>query len=115
MIGPDRAATGAPASSPGAFVAHSEIRVTPQGTAALTAAFEDRLGEVEGWPGFHRLEVWADERDEGRFVMVSWWDDAAAFSAYLHSPSHQRSHDRIARGPDAPRPVSFARFRVVAR
>lgn len=97
------------------FVAHSEIRATGGGEVALTAAFRDRLGEVERWPGFERLEVWQDERDDGRFVMVSWWDDKDSFSAYMRSSSHQRSHDRIPDGSRRPRPVSFSRFRVVAR
>ena len=113
MTGPDPADTGTPAR--GAFVAHSELRVTAAGTAALIAAFEDRLGEVERWPGFERLEVWQDERDDGRFVMVSWWDDKQSFQTYMRSQSHHRSHDRIPAGPDGPGPVSFSRFRVVAR
>ena len=97
------------------FVAHSEIRVPDAGATALIDAFQNRLGEVERWPGFERLEVWQDERDDGRLVMVSWWDDKASFSAYMRSADHRRSHDRIPGGPDQPRPASFTRFRVVAR
>lgn len=97
------------------FVAHSELRVTEPGGPALTDAFRDRLGEVEAWPGFQRLEVWRDERDQGRFVMVSWWDSKESFSAYMQSDSHDRSHARIPGGPDGPRPASFSRYRVVAR
>lgn len=66
-------------------------------------------------PSFSRLEVWQDERDAERFVMVSWWDDHDSFTAYMRSRSHRRSHDRIPSGPDAPKPTAFARFRVVAR
>jgi heme-degrading monooxygenase HmoA len=98
-----------------AFVAHSEIRAVGAGVPALIAAFQARLGEVEAWPGFGRLEVWQDERDEGRFLMVSWWDDQESFSAYMRSASHRRSHDRIPADPERPSPVSFTRFRVVAR
>lgn len=39
-----------------AFDAHSELPVSGDGVAALISAFQDRLGEVEGWPGFERLE-----------------------------------------------------------
>ena len=97
------------------FVAHSEIRVPAAGAAGLVRAFEDRLGEVEAWEGFVRLEVWQDERNDERFVMVSWWDSHACFSDYMRSASHRRSHERIPAGADAPRPRSFTRFRVVAR
>lgn len=114
MSGPDPD-TAASRHRRSPFVAHSEIRVPAAGAASLISAFEGRLGEVEPWPGFERLEVWQDERDDGRFVMVSWWDDKESFQTYMRSESHRRSHDRIPSGPDAPRPESFSRFRVVAR
>jgi heme-degrading monooxygenase HmoA len=104
-----------PDPPPTTFVAHSEIRVPTRGVADLLAAFRDRLGEVDGWPGFARLEVWQDERDPERFVMVSWWDSHECFSEYMRSQSHRRSHARIPAGPDAPKAASFARFTVVAR
>jgi heme-degrading monooxygenase HmoA len=103
------------ASSDTGFVAHSEIRVPPDGAAGLVSAFRARLGEVERWPGFVRLEVWQDERDPCRFVMVSWWDTRECFADYMRSESHRRSHDRIATGADAPRPAGLTRFQVVAR
>lgn len=102
-------------ATPGTFVAHSEIRVPAAGVDDLVTAFRERLGEVDAWPGFCHLEVWQDERDAERFVMVSWWDSHESFSAYMQSQSHQRSHDRIPTGPDAPKPASFKRFHVVAR
>ena len=102
-----------PPSTP--FVAQSEIRVPAAGAPGLVSAFRDRLGEVEDWPGFVRLEVWQDERDAERFVMVSWWDSHACFSEYMRSESHRRSHSRIPAGADGPKPQSFARFQVVAR
>lgn len=105
----------AAASPPGPFVAFSEIGVPSSGSVGLADAFADRLREVEAWPGFDHLEVWQDERDATRFVMVSWWESNDSFSAYMRSASHRRSHDRIPDGPDRPRPVSFARFRVIAR
>lgn len=99
----------------GTFVAFSEIRVPAPGADRLVAAFEDRLGEVEAWPGYQRLEVWRDERDPGRFVMVSWWDSEERFLAYMRSDSHRRSHARIPGGEDRARPAAFSRFRVVTR
>lgn len=97
------------------FVAFSEITVPIGGSVALLDAFAGRLGEVEAWPGFGHLEVWQDERDETRIVMVSWWDGHDSFAAYMRSDSHRRSHDRIPGGPDRARPAGFGRYRVVAR
>lgn len=101
--------------APGGFVAYSEISVPANGASALVEAFAGRIGEVESWPGFDRLEVWRDQRDETRFVMVSWWDSQDSFTAYMRSDSHHRSHDRMEGGADRPRPAGFSRFQVVAR
>lgn len=97
------------------FVAFSELVVPLSGSVALERAFTERLREVETWPGFDHLEAWQDERDATRFALVSWWADVESFRTYMRSDSHRRSHDRIPGGADRPRPVSFTRFRVIAR
>jgi heme-degrading monooxygenase HmoA len=51
-----------------AFVAFSELTVPVGGRDDLEAAFADRLGAVDRWPGFRGLEVWADEQDPTRYV-----------------------------------------------
>lgn len=91
----------------------SELAIAPEGSEQLEKAFRDRLGEVDDWPGFIRLEVWRDPRERGRYLMVSWWETREAFSAWMHSESHDRSHARIPQEP-APRPVRFDRYEVVA-
>ena len=103
-----------PEPSTGTFVAHSEISIEPDAGTTLEQAFADRLGEVDAWPGFLRLEVWRDEREPGRYVMVSWWADRDSFAAYMRSDSHRRSHARIPAEPARPRPVTFSRYTVIA-
>jgi heme-degrading monooxygenase HmoA len=97
------------------FLIVSELAVDPVGAPALERAFGQRLGEVDGAPGFGRLEVWRDVRVEGRYLMASWWDDPASLRTYLRSESHQRSHDRIPTAPAAPRAVRIDRYQLVAR
>jgi heme-degrading monooxygenase HmoA len=97
------------------FVAFSELTVPMEGRGALEAAFADRLGEVDGWPGFRHLEVWEDRSDPCGYVMVSWWDSSEAFSTYMRSAEHRSSHARIPTGDDRPRPSRFRRYTVVAR
>ena len=96
------------------FVVTSEIAVAATGASALEAAFAARLGEVDQFPGFQRLEVWSDERDSGRYLMVSWWDTRQQFLVYMRSEAHRRSHARVLPGPAGPRPVGVQRYRVVA-
>ncbi len=97
-----------------AFVVASELAVDPVGATALEEAFRDRLGEVEGHPGFQRLEVWRDDHHEGAYTMVTWWDDEASFRAYMGSMAHRRSHARVPTEPAAARGVGLRRFTRVA-
>lgn len=92
----------------------SELRVPAGGREALLAAFRNRLGAVESWPGFVDLQVWQDRAADDRFVMVTWWRDEAAFRAYLASDAFARSSERVPRGPDGPRRSALQRFEVVA-
>ena len=91
----------------------SELEVDPDGVDDLEAAFRDRLGEVDGWPGFVRLEVWRDPRRSGRYLMVSWWGCREAFTGWMRSDAHRRSHARVPSDP-GPRPVSFERYEVIS-
>ena len=97
------------------FVAVSHLTVAPAGRDALVAAFGQRLGAVESWPGFHGLQVWDDQLDPTALVMVSWWDTEQDFTTYMRSEDHRRSHARIPGGPGRARPRQFRRYRVIAR
>lgn len=96
------------------YVALSEIRVDAAGVDALQAAFDDRLRAVDRWEGFLGLELLADRRDAGRFLMVSRWSSREIFVEYMRSDDHKQSHDRIDRGPLGPRAGGFDEFDVVA-
>lgn len=93
----------------------SELAVPVAGATALEEAFRRRLGEVDGWPGFIRLEVWRDPREPGRYLMVSWWNSRADFTAWMRSDAHKRSHGRIPTGELRPHAVRFDRYEVIAR
>ena len=97
------------------FVAVSDLRVDPRHAGDLVAGFRDRLGLVDHWPEFQRLEVWQDQADEGLFSMVSWWTSREAFVGYMRSEDHRRSHARVPGGLARPRPVRLSRFDIVAR
>jgi len=104
----------------GPFVAVSVLSVPEAGRAALVAAFTQRLGAVDDWPGFQQLQVWADQTDPTALVMVSWWDTEAAFTSYMRSEDHRRSHARIPDGPHRARPREsrprkFCRYEIIAR
>ena len=77
------------------YVSVSRLRVPEDRAGELVDAFRARSRLVEGWDGFVDLQVWQSDRDRGELMMVSRWRDRAAFTAYMRSDDHRRSHDRI--------------------
>jgi heme-degrading monooxygenase HmoA len=94
------------------FVAASGTRMPAAGRDALITASRDRLHRIDRWRDFGTLEVWADQRDPERFVMVSWWAGPKALRTYLASEDHRRSHARTPDDPAKPRPDGLERFTV---
>ena len=96
-----------------AFVITSEVTVDPEATGVLEAAFQDRVRLVEAASGFQRIEVWRDVARPGVFQMVSWWDTAEDFRAYMRSDDHRTSHDRIPAAPHKPRGTGVRRYELI--
>jgi heme-degrading monooxygenase HmoA len=97
------------------YVAVSSIEVPEEGADALVAAFADRLGAVDDWPGFLGLEVLADRRRASHYLMISRWESRERFLEYMRSDDHRRSHARIPGGPLSPRAAGFDEYVPVAR
>lgn len=79
----------------GTYVSVSRLRVDPARVDELVAAFRDRVGLVDAFPGFLGLEVWRSDRTPDEVVMVSHWHSRSEFTAYMRSEAHRTSHDRI--------------------
>jgi heme-degrading monooxygenase HmoA len=77
------------------YVSMSRLRVPDDRSDELVAAFRNRARLVEDADGFVDLQVWRSDRNPGELIMVSRWRDRKAFTAYMRSPAHQVSHDRI--------------------
>lgn len=76
----------------------SRLRVDEQRSDDLVAAFKSRIHLVDDADGFVDLQVWRSDRDPSEVLMVSRWRDRDAFKAYMKSPEHRVSHDRVAPG-----------------
>ena len=77
------------------YVSMSRLRVEPESSDDLIAAFQNRLGAVDAHEGFIDLEVWRSDRDISEVLMISRWRDRSCFKAYMKSADHRRSHERI--------------------
>lgn len=80
------------------YVSMSRLRIPPERAPELVAAFRGRARLVDSAEGFVNLQVWQSDRDPGEILMVSWWRDRGAFTAYMKSEAHRTSHDRLAPG-----------------
>ena len=92
------------------FVTVSGIAVPAAGAPALEEAMRNRIGLVEGEPGFGGLQVWRPLRSGDPYRMVTWWSEEEAFRDYMRSDAHHASHSRTPRGPDGPRPAGLDRY-----
>ena len=90
------------------YVSLSRLRIPPERSAELVAAFRRRARLVEEADGFVDLQVWRSDRDPGEVVMVSRWRDRDAFKAYMKSEDHRISHGRI--DPDLNRAIRLERL-----
>ena len=86
----------------------SRLRVPEERSEELVSAFRARVRLVDEADGFVDLQVWRSDRDRGELIMVSRWRDRAAFTAYMRSPQHRISHDRI--DPDLQAAIKLERL-----
>ncbi len=109
----DRFAAGVSGPA-GTHVVVSELAIEEVGIASLEAAFSDRLGEVDSFPGHLGLQVWRDNQKPGRYLMVTWWETEDDFRHYMQSDSHRWSHARIPSEPARPKAVRVSRYSLVS-
>jgi heme oxygenase (mycobilin-producing) len=75
----------------------SRLRVDPERSDELVAAFQRRSRLVESHDGFVDLQVWRSDRDPAEVLMISRWRDRESFTEYMKSKDHRASHNRIDR------------------
>jgi heme-degrading monooxygenase HmoA len=79
----------------------SRLRIPADASDDLIEAFRRRAHLVDEAHGFLDLQVWRSDRDASEILMVSRWQDREAFKAYMKSPEHRTSHERIDPGLQA--------------
>lgn len=77
------------------YVSMSRLQVEADRSDELVGAFGNRARLVESHDGFIDLQIWRSDRDSAEVLMVSRWRDRDAFTAYMKSPDHKVSHQRM--------------------
>jgi heme-degrading monooxygenase HmoA len=61
---------------------------------SFAAALADRSHLVDRFPGFQRLEVLLPAKQDGDWVLATWWDSRDDLRRWLRSDEHERTHQR---------------------
>lgn len=91
----EAAATATPdVSREAEYVAVNFIACTPEYRERFETLFKSRAHAIDRAPGFHRMLVLQPEREGGDYLVVSYWDDKAAFDHWRTSPEFAEGHRR---------------------
>lgn len=88
------AAPSAPLTDTAEFVAVNFISCKPEYRDRFETLFRSRAHAIERAPGFHRMLVLQPQREGGDYLVVSYWDDQAAFDRWRTSPEFAEGHRR---------------------
>lgn len=74
------------------FVVSNRIMVNPGFEDAFAERFRQRAGQVEKQPGFVSLQVLKPAREGAPWVVMTHWQDKAAFEAWVESEDFKLAH-----------------------
>lgn len=80
-------------------IAINRLRVPPEYAEHLERAFQHSSGSMRDVPGFRAFKFLKHERG-GEYLVVTEWDDRAAFEAWTQSEAFARAH--AATNPNSP-------------
>ncbi len=84
------------------------ITVPVEAGDELANRFGARLGAVDGQPGFEGFELLRPTDDRTQWLVITRWQDEAAFDAWVASPAFSHGHAGADRPAPHGGPVSVA-------
>lgn len=80
------------------FVAMSRFRIANGMADAVRQAFRDRPRQVDGAPGFVRLDVLSPRDCPEEIRLLTFWADEASFRAWYRGHAYHQAHAGIPDG-----------------
>jgi heme-degrading monooxygenase HmoA len=104
------------------FVAINYIHCEPHYRERFEYLFGSRARAIDRLPGFVEMQVLKPNKDDDRYLIVSYWENEAAFKAWTSSPEfiegHRRGFEDLAKakaaGEPAPMQSEFKTYSVIA-
>lgn len=86
------------------FVTCNRITVNPDYAAAFEERFDGRAGQVDQMPGFVSFHLLKPKNPTDPYVVMTFWESEAHFTAWTESPQFREGHARSSTLP----PEAFA-------
>ncbi|MCB1614901.1 MAG: antibiotic biosynthesis monooxygenase [Pseudomonadales bacterium] len=74
------------------FVVANRVPVLPDWAEAFETRFRKRAGEIEKQPGFVRMQILKPCAEGLPYVVLTTWQDEAAFNAWIKSEDFALAH-----------------------
>ncbi|WP_312261558.1 antibiotic biosynthesis monooxygenase family protein [Candidatus Igneacidithiobacillus taiwanensis] len=74
------------------YVVANRVPVKAEYRAEFEERFRKRAGEVEKQAGFVRMEILRPVDEKGMYVVLTHWENKAAFEAWLRSDDFKAAH-----------------------
>ena len=74
------------------YVVANRVPVKPEFHQEFEERFRRRAGEVEKQPGFVRMEILRPVAEDGMYIVLTHWQDKAAFEAWPRSDDFKAAH-----------------------
>lgn len=74
------------------YVVANRVPVAAEWREQFEERFRARASQVDRHPGFVRMEILRPEAEDGVYVVLTHWQDKAAFESWIGSPDFRASH-----------------------
>ncbi|WP_248884799.1 antibiotic biosynthesis monooxygenase family protein [Acidithiobacillus acidisediminis] len=74
------------------YVVANRVPVKPDFRSEFEERFRRRAGEVEKQAGFVRMEILRPVNEDGLYVVLTHWENKAAFEAWVRSDDFKAAH-----------------------
>jgi len=74
------------------YVVANRVFVTPEYCQEFEQRFKKRAGKIDKQPGFVRMEILKPQSDNTPYVVLTHWQDEAAFKGWVGSDDFKLAH-----------------------
>ena len=74
------------------YVVANRVPVAAEWHDAFEERFRARAGQVDLQPGFVRMEILRPVNEDGVYVVLTHWENKAAFEAWVRSDDFKAAH-----------------------